>query len=367
MRRLVRPTLLLLAGMPAIAAAQSSVQISGVVDAALRVDAGTVASKVKSIAGGQREASRLTISGLEDLGGGLRVGFVLESGFAPDTGAGVSNPPGVEPGAMSWGRLAALSIGSDDTGYLSLGRQYTPMWAVSAGPANDPFGAGWLGGISAVYSFAVRASNSLIYTYGYTAKTTLLPAPRKGLGAMLMYAAGEATPSDAGQQIGGNLSYGDGTWWVGYGYNQLKGSSPAVNATAPVSNSPTLKVQTLGGSYQFGFGRVHLGLNTGKNGLTGTGAVDRLNWHVGALIPFANVHTFRFIFGGADDRTAVSADWKTFQVGYGYDLSKRTALYAVAGQNDNSATAAAGFAGAGAAYAPGATARTLAAGIRHVF
>lgn len=369
MKKVSKAACALMVAMPAIALAQASVQMSGVMDVGVRVDSGTTAGSIKSVGSGLRDASRITFSGLEDLGQGLKAGFVLESGIGADTGAGVSNPPGAAAGAFTWGRLATLTLGSDATGYLSFGRQYTPMWAVSAGPANDPFFASWLGGISSIYSFSVRASNSLVYSYGYTAKTTLLPAPRKGLGMMLMVSLGETnTPSSsAGQQLGANVSYGDGTWWAGYGYHQIKGSNTSISATAPVSDSPTLKQQTLGASYQLRWGRVHAGLNTGKNGLTGAGAVDRFNWHVGASLVVDERHSLRVLAGKAKDRTAAHAEMTTLQFGYGYDLSKRTALYVAAGQMDNNSTAAAALGGALGTYAPGSTARSVIGGIRHNF
>lgn len=369
MKKVSRAALSLLSALPCLALAQSNVTISGIVDAGLRMDRGAVSGSVTSVGSGQRDASRITFSGIDDLGGGLKVGFVLESGIGLDTGTGISNPPGAASGAFTWGRLATLSLGTDATGYLSLGRQYTPLWAISAGPANDPFGAGWLGGIATIYSFTVRASNSLVYSYGYTAQTTLLPAPRSGLGVMLMYSLAEtSTPSSsAGRQLGGNLSYGDGTWWVGYGYHQVNGSNTSISATAPVSDAPTLKQHTLGASYQLAWGRVHVGLNTGKNGLSGARAVDRLNWHVGANLLFDARHNVRLLAGRAKDRTATHGEATTFQLGYGYDLSKRSALYTAVGQMDNNEASAAALGGSIGTYAPGTTARSVIIGIRHIF
>jgi predicted porin len=43
-------------------------------------------------------SSRIGIRGTEDLGGGLKAGFVLEHGFAADTGAAA--------GSTFWGREA---------------------------------------------------------------------------------------------------------------------------------------------------------------------------------------------------------------------------------------------------------------------
>jgi predicted porin len=334
-------------------------------DGGVRLDTGTTGGSIKSQGSGLQTGSRLTISGIEDLGAGLQAGFVLESGLSLDTGAGAANPPGVPAGAISWGRTSAVAVGSDSAGFLSLGRQYTPLWAVSAGPANDPFGANWLGGIGTVYSTTIRTPNSIVYSYGYTARTMLLPAPRSGLGAALMYAPGEVgapSPTRSGEQLGFNLSYGDGTWWVGYGYHQTNGSN-----TAPVSDTPKLKQQTLGASYQIGPARLHLGLNTGKNDGTGAAAVDRRNWHVGAVYSFGGVHSLRALYGVADDRTAANVDFKNWQLGYQYDFSRRTNAYLAAGQVNNGANAAVTTLAALGTYAKGATARSLILGIRHTF
>jgi GBP family porin len=363
-------TAVVLSGLPGTASAQSLVKLSGIVDVGVRADSGSAAGTISSLGSGIKDASRFTISGLEELGGGWKAGFVLESGFGTDTGMGLNNPPGVPAGAMSFGRLSALSIGSDDTGYLSLGRQYTPLWAVSAGPASDPFGAGGVGGIATNYSYTTRASNAVIYSYGYTAQTMLRPAPRKGLGAVAMWAPGEAvSPAarHAGDQLGVNLSYGDGIWWLGYAYHQAKGASPSTSATAPVSDQPKLMQQTLAMSYQFPFGRLHLGFNTGKNDAVGALALDRLNWHLGATLPLAENQTLRLFYGRANDRTAVNADFHTVQIGYDYDLSKRTTLYTGFGKLDNNDNASATLIGALGTYAKGSHSRSVVAGIRHLF
>jgi predicted porin len=112
---------------------------------------------------------------------------------------------------------------------------------------------------------------------------------------------------------------------------------------------------------------VHVGLNTGKNGLSGAGALDRFNWHVGANLVFDGRHNVRVLAGRAKDRTATDAEATTFQLGYGYDLSKRTALYAAVGQMDNNDASTAALGGSIGTYAPGSTARSLVTGIRHIF
>jgi predicted porin len=349
----------------------SQVVISGIMDAGVRLDNGTTGGSIKSQGSGLQAGSRLNFSGVEDMGGGLKAAFVLESGMAIDTGTGSANPPGAAAGSITWGRTSAVAVGSDSTGYLSMGRQYTPLWAASAGPMNDPFGGTWLGGIGSLYSFVRSASNSIVYSYGYTARAMLLPAPRNGLGVALMYAPGEVSaplPTKSGEMLGFNLSYGNGTYWVGYAYHQQKGSNTAISATAPISDTPVGKFQTLGASYLVaGFARLHMGLNLNTNDGVGAAAVDRRNWHVGANIALGGPHTLRFLYGSADDRTAANADFKNWQLGYQYDLSKRSNIYAGAGAIKNNVNSAAILSGAVGTYAKGSTASSYIAGLRHNF
>src|SRR5947207_566921 len=73
-------TLAVLAAASAGAYAQSSVTLFGIVDEAARyVKNGDL--KVKSLASGGINTSRLGVRGTEDLGDGLKAGFWLETGL----------------------------------------------------------------------------------------------------------------------------------------------------------------------------------------------------------------------------------------------------------------------------------------------
>lgn len=64
--------------------AQSSVTLFGVVDAAVERVKG--AESTVRIASGQQQGSRWGLRGVEELGGGLKAVFHLESGFNTDSG-----------------------------------------------------------------------------------------------------------------------------------------------------------------------------------------------------------------------------------------------------------------------------------------
>jgi predicted porin len=380
-KRLISAVVASAALVPGVVCAQSSVTIGGIMDAGVRRDSGSTTGSSNSVGSGLSQTSRITFSGIEDMGGGLKAGFVLEAGVALDTGAGASNPPGVSTGAFAFGRTSAVALGSDSAGFISLGRQYTPIWAVVAGPMNDPFGGSWLGGAPLLYNKTVITSNSVVYSYGYTAKAMLLPAPKTGLGAAVMLSAPE-TPSSstvdnsvhAGQQFGFNLSYGAGPWWAALAYHQVKGSNSYISATAPVSANPLVKQDALTGSYDFGFARLHLGLNWGKGDaypLTKTLQLDRQAWDIGATVPIGDHQTVRMIYGVSNDKTLKNADYKSFQIGYQYNFSKRTLVYTGYGQlnNENSAAGSPVFAltGAQGTYGVGSTGRSVIMGIKQFF
>lgn len=75
------------------AVAQSSVTLFGVIDADMKyVKTGDL--KLKKLDSSGLSTSRFGVKGVEDLGGGLKAGFWLESEVATDTGAGGSTVNG---------------------------------------------------------------------------------------------------------------------------------------------------------------------------------------------------------------------------------------------------------------------------------
>lgn len=363
----VMPALLAMFEVPAAHAQASTVSIGGIIDAGLRHDWGAQNGSVTSVASGQMAASRITIAGEEALGGGLKAGFVLESGLSLDTGAGHANPPGMTGSGLSFGRTSALALGSDEIGYLSLGRQYTPLWSVTGSPANDPFSATWLGGTGAVFNTTIRTSNSIVFSRGYGSRAMLRPAPTVGLGFAVMYGVPEASgtaPSNSGRQMGFNVSYGATAWWVGYGFHQVNGSNESINATAPVTDMPRLRQQTLGASVLTGKTRWHVSMNTAK---TDSNSTNSRAWYVGVNHPLDERNTLRLTYGGSDDRTRANADYKVLQLGYQHMLSRRTQLYAAYGFVNNSDRSKRTFSNALGTYINGAKAQTFALGVRHNF
>lgn len=112
-------------------AGTSSVMLYGVVDVGVAYTNGGITA-IKAISG-MAATSRLGFAGTEDLGGGLKAGFRLESALQSDIGtAGGSTRQG---GQSLFNRDANVWIGSDRLGFVKLGKQ-TPSQIPSS---VDPF------------------------------------------------------------------------------------------------------------------------------------------------------------------------------------------------------------------------------------
>ena len=100
-----------------LAQAQSSVTLYGVVDVAVERVKG--ATSVMRVSSGQQQGSRWGLRGAEDLGGGMKAVFQIESGFNADTGTSGQ-------GGRAFGRQAFVGL-TGGFGGVRLGRQYSPM------------------------------------------------------------------------------------------------------------------------------------------------------------------------------------------------------------------------------------------------
>lgn len=130
-----------LAGAALPALAQSSLTLYGIVDVAARTQTGLTAAYARSpsdstvVASGVGPTSRWGVRGTEDLGGGLRALFNLESGINVDTGA--------QANALTYFDRASIVGLAGGWGQVTLGRQNT-LLADSAGVA-DPIGLRFAG------------------------------------------------------------------------------------------------------------------------------------------------------------------------------------------------------------------------------
>lgn len=262
--------------------------------------------------------SRWGIKGTEDLGGGLKANFVLESGFNSDTGA-----PGNS--AKLFDRQAWVGLSSASLGDIRLGRQDTLTRQTNLF-ASDITSEGELNVVETVatgralfQNFGSRVDNSVGYyspSFG-------------GFKVAALVGLGEKTTA---RQQGVMLSYAAGplklaATYEGYAHKPLLSGNPA-------QKSAYNEVVTLGAKYDFGVATVALGYqNTSDVGsaTSYTAGTDHDAYNVGVLVPFGSAFEFRAQFTTSTmDTPTGNVDTDKYGMSLRYNLSKRTTVYAVA-------------------------------------
>ncbi|WP_027803573.1 porin [Paraburkholderia dilworthii] len=99
------------------AQAQSSVTLYGLIDAGFSYTNNAGGSHQYQMAAGNLQGDRWGLRGNEDLGGGLKAVFVLESGFNVFNGK-------LAQGGAGFGRQAFVGLSSNQYGTVTIGRQY---------------------------------------------------------------------------------------------------------------------------------------------------------------------------------------------------------------------------------------------------
>lgn len=332
---------LLAVGLTAVlsgwASAQSSVTVFGVVDLGVRHIKNESSGAMTALSQDGISSSRLGIRGSESLGGDWRAGFWLEGQLSPDTGL-----------QQGWARRSTVSL-AGPFGEIRLGRDFVPdFWNFSI---FDPFGTNGVGQslnvIGAMNGAAtfVRASNSIGYH---------LP-PMAGLYGQVMVAAGEGTVGN--KHIGGRLGYSTGPLDVAVAYGKTD-----------VDEVRDWKRWNVGLSYNFGF-MTFMALFTDTKATGGVENGSAWNsWLVGGVVPFG-ASTFKFSYNKTDGRNRIpNRDSTQYAIGYQYNLSSRTALYANAAQINNDSGANSGVAlSAPPGNGLGSTSKGVEFGVSHVF
>lgn len=323
------------------AVAQSSVTLFGVIDADVKyVKTGGVALKKLDSSG--LNTSRFGVRGTEDLGGGLKAGFWLESQVDTDTGVAGG-------GSAFWGRRATVSL-AGDFGEVRLGRNKT----VSRLHVEDfdPTSFTGLGSVSAVYS-NLGSGNGTSFGRADNLASYSLPGNLGGFYGGVDVSAGEGVGTNKGQSV--RLGYKGGPLHV----------SGAYATTSNLADTSKFKLTSIGAAYDFGIIRPSFSY-------TETKYLARKQdiWTVSATAPLGQGQlwgSYTSAKTSGETGFATVGTPKLFAVGYIYNLSKRTALYTTYAQLKNDGTTRFALGGAPAATANGLKSTGYDVGIRHSF
>jgi len=352
----------LLAGFAGAASAQSSVTLYGIVDGGLRYQQvsrdNLDGTNNVGVAYGQQSGNRFGMKGVESLGNGNNAIFMIESGF--DLGNGTSQQGGRLFGRQSW-----MGVQNDAWGEVRLGRMLslTTDFLVNV---VDPFGAGF-GQLNMGNAFTsgntLRLDNVLMY------KTPTMSGFQAGLGysfATGLTSNGGTTgygfaTSNNSRQLTVGAKYANGPIYAAASYEK------AYAADTTVMNGQSVNNWNIAGSYDFkvvklavGYGQTRDGFWAGSGaGGTGASLATGPNGNTNALVFAPSVGYNSYIVGATVPVNAVSRvllSWtmiapntnmkdaynaqnqSSYNLGYTYDFTKRTNLYAYVGQTVNYAT-----------------------------
>ncbi|OGB27446.1 MAG: hypothetical protein A3I66_06035 [Burkholderiales bacterium RIFCSPLOWO2_02_FULL_57_36] len=324
--------------------AQTNVTIYGVADAGLAYsDNGAPAnSKTLGLNSGLQSGSRIGFRGTEDLGGGLKAIFTMESGFSIDSGA-------LGQGGRLFGRQSFVGL-TGGFGAVKLGRQYNPIRP--ALESIDPFGFGLAGSIANVFdAHGERADNTINYS-----------TPKLGgFSGQLAFSLGEiAGNTSAGRQWGMSAGYANGPIRAVFAHHDRN----LLTGTPAVTPNGASKSTLLGGVYDFKLVKAHAAyaMNKGETA-AGVKNIDSRDLMIGLSVPFG-ASTVIASYLHKDNELRADADSNVWALGYTYSLSKRTNFYTSYARVKNDGFATVGLGGAAVA---GRDPSTFNVGIRHRF
>ena len=285
------------------AAAQSSVTIYGNVDLGLMTGNNDTQNQVYN---GGISPSIWGFRGTEDLGGGLKASFNLESHFSADTGAQVNG---------MFRRQSNIALSSASLGTLTLGNMYSP--AILAFAATDPRGlrenfsglypwaynSGVLSGANGNNDVGVFVQNAIAYS------NTLGPV---GVAASYSVSEMKGSVRTLGLTYSGPVSLS-----AAFQSTNHPNSSNTLSDMYSVGAGYTMGAITAKVNYLNGVNKNLAGVETNDVGIFGLG----LDWKTSS----ANTVIAAF-YRGKDDKVSNSTT-STFILADEYALSKRTTLY----------------------------------------
>ncbi|NRF72095.1 porin [Aquincola sp. S2] len=306
--RYAAPLLATLALAAGPAAAQS-VTIWGIVDQGLvkMNDGASIAAN--SGAGLRNETvvkpawqNRLGFRRSEDLGDGLAAFFDIEHRFSADDGVAAT---------PFWTGRSVVGLRSPKWGTLTLGRDYNPAFYPSV--ALDPWAWNTVGQMGLATTWARYAGND-----GGPRNNNMIQwrtPDFSGLTVLTMVALGE-NATNRGNAVGANVVYSKGPIYAAAAVDRAK------NVAA---GKPEAKMWLLGGAYDFGVVRPRVLIAQS----TSFAGVDTKSAMVGASVP---IGLGRVLLGWSKiNPDGANNDSTKWGLGFHYDMSKRTMLYADVG------------------------------------
>lgn len=353
--KVVLPVMLAVMGACASAQAQSSLQLYGVVDIAAGsfqssgVEGAAANARLTKVDGNQMITSFIGLKGADELGGGVKAGFVIESFLRPDTGEsgrfGTADP--------FWSRAANVWL-QNSLGKLTVGRQGSLLFVNTL--SFNPFGAAF--GLSPAIrlTFGSPWGNDKSDS-GWSNALTYQTPNLSGFTGALQVQFGEDASKNERTSYAVSAGYVSGPFAVGGAWQTVR------SAEAPKANLVAGQAQNfgmLGVSYDAGVAKFFAQYGAFANkGFAGAVNIDTTLYQLGVAVPVTKNGKLLASFGQSKEESAsggaaLEAKHTICTVAYDHYLSKRTDVYAAYMLDDEQRT---GF----------KKGHTYAVGLRHAF
>ncbi|WP_373979888.1 porin [Achromobacter sp. JD417] len=331
------------AALSGMAQAETSVTLYGLIDTGVgyqRIKGDGFHESKVGMSNGVSSGSRWGLRGSEDLGDGLSAVFTLESGFNSANGQSGQS-------SRLFGRQATIGLKSSSWGLLEFGRQ-TNIASKYLG-AIDPFGASYG---QANIGNAFSAANTVRYDNMVQYSTPSFGGFQAGIGYSFNVA--DTTAAQTGFRTANNtraitagVRYVNGPLNVALTYDQL-------NPANQLGNDATPKSWNVGASYDFevvklaaAFGQTRDGWFTGQS-INAFGSTETIadgfrsnvgvedfkanSYMVGLTVPLGAssiLASWQRADPDSDLLTGGDSAMNVYSIGYTYNLSKRTNVYAL--------------------------------------
>ncbi|MEX4003950.1 porin [Paraburkholderia sp. EG285A] len=307
------------AGIAAVAQAQSTVTLYGIVDAGVEYANHTSANggSARLVSGG-KNTSRWGLRGVEDLGGGLKAVFQFESGINIANGTFDDGP-----GAI-FDRRATVGL-KNRFGQLTLGRTFTVTYDYML--PFDPMG------YAPNYSWATSSSATGGRKDGLftrSANAVRYDGEFSGIKLGALYGFGNVPGSmKTSSKYDFALGYAGGPFAAVVTYDRQNGAADSVT---PVDQTRYIQGIHAGLSYDFGAAKAMAGYrNYRKTFRTAAATLQSDMYWIGGSYDFNPYFTLLGAIYHQNIKGASDADPTLFSLRGQYSLSKRTLLYVSGG------------------------------------
>jgi predicted porin len=348
----MKKSLLALAALSAFATAaqaQSSVSVYGIIDMSWQSVDNDAGQTFGALGNSALASSRLGFKGTEDLGGGLKANFVLESALDVVNGragtTGTNNSSDVTTAATTFNRAAWVGLSSATFGELRVGKQdVTAANDIDVMSSQMGNMGNWGNSLDDSTVIGDNADNAVVY----------ISPSFNGFQVQAGYASKNTATVET--------TTGDVTaYMISYTQGPLK-LFAAQQEEKAIASSANKEETLLGASYDAGFASFGVAISDGDNA-----TIKRKQSSYTVAVPVKALGSGVKVHAGYlvnEDKDTVNADITTTKLAVTKALSKRTTLYAAHISADHDAGVVAPTASAANA---GKTVKTTAVGVLHTF